>query len=231
MKINAKNYSDLIQQLTNYPVSVAVRGRGRTTEQTENWASTRLLPTLAKISIIEFPACVTRQDRPDLRIKTPSRSIGIELTEVVPPAYAQAVAERNKHYPDATVDRSIFSWGANFSPKDIHNHLAKVGDNLTGPGWKSDSIEKEWAVAVNDSISKKTEKLNGQGFDLFQFNWLSAYSSSPGPMLKINHACSFLKPPSAMPGKYKFDIVFVLISKKLVVLTDTDFQIEDQIVI
>ena len=231
MDINAKNYSDLLYQLTNFSVSVAPRAEGRTKKQTENWIGKRLLPTLAKIGFIDFPVSVIHRDRPDLRIKTPKASIGIELTEIVPCVYAKAVAIRNRYYPNVTVDRSIFSWGKQFSSKAIHNHLKKAGSKPTSTVWLGDSVEQEWAEAANSCISRKTKKLNKPEFTLFRYNCLSAYTSSPGPMLKVRNSCSLLKKPGTFQGKYKFDVVFLLTSKELVVLTDTGINIENQIVI
>lgn len=231
MKIEAISYSDLKHQLTNYEVSVAKRGEGRTTEQTEEWISKRLLPTLAKGRFIDFPVCIIREDRPDLRIEMQSRSAGIEITEVVPPMYAQAVAIRNEDYPDARVDRSIFTWGAQFKAKDIHKHLTKVGGKLTGPGWTGDSVEREWATAVNESIMKKTKKLNNQGFNVYPNNWLAIYCSSPGPQLNIQKAGSLLTAPAAKAGEHRFDAIFVLTGSQFVALTEDDLCIHDLIVL
>jgi len=231
MKIEAKSYSDFKHQLLNYNVSVAKRSEERTTEQTEEWISKRLLPTLAEAKFIEFPACIIREDRPDLRIEMPSGSVGTEITEAVPPAYAQAVAIRDKDYPDAIVDRSIFTWGAQFSGGEIHNHLAKNRGKLSGPGWEGDAVERELATAVNESIIKKTEKLNKQGFTIYPNNWLAIYTSSPGPQLNIQKAGSLLTAPAAKAGQHVFDAIFVLIHSKLVVLTEDDLCIQDLIVI
>jgi hypothetical protein len=220
-----------MDQLAVYQVSVAKRGEGRTTEQTEEWISKRLLPTLAEIEFIDFPIRVVREDRPDLIIEMSPRIAGIEITEVVPPMYAQAVAIRNEHYPEARVDRSIFTWGANFKTREIHNHLKAVGDKLTGPGWTGDAVEREWASAVNESIIKKTERLNNQGFRTYQNNWLAIYTSSPGPQLNMQTACPLLTAPPAEDGKHRFDTIFVLTDSKLMVLAEDGLRIHELIVL
>jgi hypothetical protein len=231
MKIKAKDYSDLERKLTKYTVSVAERGKKRTTEQTEDWVSKRLLPTLAKARFLEFPVSIVRDDRPDLRVEMPTHSAGIEITEVVPQVYAQAVAIKNEDYPDAIVNRSIFTWGAQFTAKDIHKHLSKVGDELTGPGWKSDSVEQEWASAVNERIINKTGKLNKQGFTIYPNNWLAVYTSSPGPQLNIQRAGALLTSPASNANEHRFDVIFALTDSKFVVLTDDDFFCQNLVVI
>jgi hypothetical protein len=133
--MRAIDYPDLLEKIASLEASVSLRGRGRTTEQTEVWITSRLVPTLAHLGRIDFPLEFSFADRPDLRLHLPAGTVGIELTEVVPPAYAQADAIQNQYYPDATVDRSIFTWGTQFTAAEIHQHLAHVGQRLTGPGW------------------------------------------------------------------------------------------------
>lgn len=208
--MRVRDFSDLIQQLTTGRAVVDRRGDGRTTEQTETWVMHRLVPTLAHLGFVQFPAGIFQEDRPDLRLELPSGNVGVEVTEVVPPTYAKADAIRNQHYPNAVVDRSIFTWGATFTAKEIHDHLSRVGRDLTGPGWAGDSVEREWAAAMNEAIKTKIEKLNRAGFTLCKQNWLAAYSSSPGPALKMSHAAKFLDLPLAVAGQRSFDCVFAL---------------------
>jgi len=212
------NLTDLVTQLAGAPAVVALRGEGRTTGQTETWITHRLVPTLAQLGFIDFPLEISLADRPDLRLEMPGGTAGIEITEVVPLAYAEADAIRNKNYPGAVVDRSLFTWGVQFTPAEIHKHLSQVGQKLTGPGWAGDSVEREWARAVNAAIVTKTEKLNRPGFTICQWNWLAAYTSAPGPALEIAHATKFLELPPAVPGGHSFDCVFVLTDHKMAVL-------------
>lgn len=227
MQIRAASYSDLLSQLKAAAPVVAARGKGRTKDQTETWITHRLLPTIASCGLFQFPLEVTRQDRPDLRIEAVGITIGVELTEVVPPSYAQAVAIRNQHYPHATVDRSIFTWGMTFTPAQIHSHLQAAGGKLTGPGWAGNAVEQEWTAAVNDAISSKATKLNKPGFTILQRNWLAIYTSSPGPVLDIDYASRSLCFAQAMSTAIRFEKVFVLTDSKAAVLDRSGVQVHN----
>ena len=157
MKINfnARNHSELFCQLKKLGVSVPPRSSGRTKEHTENWIGLRLLIALSKINRLDFPISVVHEDRPDLRIKTSKDSIGLELSEVVPTEYANAVSIRNKHYPNRPVDRKTFSGDKNFSKADIHDHFKNLGKTSKETPWLENSVERDWANLVNASILKK----------------------------------------------------------------------------
>ena len=227
MKVVAKDHFDLKKQLCASHASVRDRGKGRNKVQTEGWVSRQLLPTLSNFPYFHFPVTVEFKDRPDLRLYMPEDSIGIEITEVVPEIYAQADAIRNRNYPNATVDRSIFTWGAKYTSKQIHDHLSTVGGKLTGPGWTRDAVEQEWADAVSNSIKVKQRKLNTEGYSLFPKNWLAAYTSVPGPSLKINQAAFLIKLPKQRKNQHVFDIIFVLTDYKIVILNNVGREVRD----
>jgi len=227
--MRAIDFPDLLEKIAALRASVNIRGEGRTTQQTEVWIASRLVPTLAHIGLIGFPLEFSFADRPDLRLQVPAGAVGIEITEVVPPAYAQADAIRNQHYPEATIDRSIFTWGAQFTAAEIHRHLAHVGRKLAGPGWAGDSVERGWAAAVNEAISVKCEKLNRPGFTICDRNWLAAYTSSPGPALNMPHAATFLVHPKAL-GQHSFDAIFALTDRRMVILQNGSHEVHELVV-
>ena len=138
------------------PAPVADRGRGRKKNQTEGWVSRQLIPTLSESSIIHFPVTVEFRDRPDLLLCMPEDSAGIEITEVVPESYAQAVAIRNQDYPNAIVDRSIFTWGESYTAKQIHRHLSTVGEGHGDVGSKLKSGSPE--TRLTPSVLITTQK-------------------------------------------------------------------------
>jgi hypothetical protein len=121
-------------------------------------------------------------DRPDIHVVSAGQDIGIELIELVPQAYAHAVAIANQEFPSAIVDRSVFRWGITWTADEIRNHLKVEGHRLSGSGWAGDAVEREWADAVREAIAKKTSRLNAPGFQHFSENWLGTYTSSPGPI-------------------------------------------------
>ncbi len=223
----ANDYLELKQNLFASSAPVAHRGRGRRKNQTEGWVSRQLILTLSGFSFIHFPVQVEFKDRPDLRLYMPEESTGIEITEVVPECYAQAVAIRNQYYPKAIVDRSIFTWGKKYTAKQIHSHLSTVGNKLTGPGWTSDRVEQEWADAVNESIRNKLKKLNTKGYSVFPKNWLAVYTSSPGPMLKINQAGFLINFPKSRDYNCIFNIIFILTDKKILIMNDVGREVQN----
>jgi hypothetical protein len=108
-RISAGSTPELLVALHAALEPVLPRGMGRTKEQTETWVICHLLATIAE-SALAFPVVLERGERPDFRLDTHRGLTGVEVTEAVPPIYAKAVAIRNREFPDALVDGSIFSW-------------------------------------------------------------------------------------------------------------------------
>lgn len=191
-RIYAKSLKELLAVLEEVEDDVPPRGSERRTEHTEPWVMKRLVASLASGGVLEFPLAVEMGDRPDLRLNSAGRDIGIELMELVPPAYAHAVAIANTEFPSAIVDRSVFGWGTTWASEDIRQHLRCEGHRLSGPGWAGDAVEREWANAVRGAVKKKTERLNAEGFDSLAENWLGTYSSSPGPVFDARVAATMV---------------------------------------
>jgi len=122
MRIQATTKDELFQQLSATIPTVSLRGLGRTKEETEPWVTHRLLLTLAKQCLIDFPLSAEvrspPEDRPDLYISSATGEIGVELIEAVCEWLAQAHAIRNKHYPDAVVSRFMFPQGYKPTPDE-----------------------------------------------------------------------------------------------------------------
>lgn len=228
ISISAETQSELLRDLSRLSRPVSERGCGQTTGETEFWHFAHLARPLVRAGSFDFPVKVLFADRPDVRLEMPSVSVGIELREVVPPAYAQADAIRNEYYPDAFIDRSLFSWGAQFTAKEIHAHLSRPCDEqLTGSPWHADEVERELAEAVNEAIAEKMRKLNEPGFSIYAQNWLSIYASSPGPKLDARRTAAYLAYPSAVPERHRFDTIFLLTGKALVILNEGAFELHD----
>ena len=90
-------------------------------------------------------------------------------------------------------------------------------------------VEKEWATAVSNSIKVKQEKLNKEGYVLFQKNCLIAYTSTPGPMLKINMACFLITLPKQKKDMQVFDEIFILTDNEMAILNKAGRKIYDLI--
>ena len=219
-RIEARCLDELLRSLRDVEDNVPRRGAGRTKQHTEAWVAKRLLASFASADKFRFPMTVEFSDKPDLIVTSDDVGIGIELTELVPDAYAQAVAIANQKFPSAIVDRSVFRWGRTWSPQEIQEHLRREGHRLSGPGWAGDSVEREWACAVHGAIEKKVERLNSPGFRTFSQNWLGTYASSPGPIFNSDVASKFLSASNLRCGTFRhhFDACGNLVSRCVILI-------------
>lgn len=219
-RITAESLGTLLDLLRSMPDEVPPRGMGRRTEHTEPWVLKRLVASLASDGWLKFPLSVELDDRPDIVLEYGGSKTGIELMELIPPAYAQAVAIANREFPNAIVDRSVFGWGTVWTPEAIRQHLRTEGHRLSGDGWAGDAVEREWAEAVRNAVVKKTERLNASGFRKFQKNWLGTYASSPGPVFDVDVSARLLYPSDLRQPTYpmNFDSVVNLVSDSVVIV-------------
>lgn len=219
--IRASSLSDLLEALERVPDTVPARGFGRLTKHTEPWVMKRLVASLASSEILKLPISVELSDRPDIVIHSGGRDIGIELMELVPPAYAQAVAIANKEFPKAIVDRSVFGWGTILTAREIRQYLKHEGHRLSGDGWTGDAVEREWAAAVRNAIDKKTERLNISGFRHYFENWLGTYTSSPGPAFNVDVGARLVCSSDLRRENFEcnFDVAVHLVSGSVVIIT------------
>jgi len=219
--ITAESLDELLHVLRDVPDEVPPRGMGRRTEHTEPWVTKRLVASLATGGFLRFPLLLELDDRPDIALRSDGSEIGIELMELVPPAYARAVAVANREFPDAIVDRSVFGWESEWTPSEIREHLRTEGHRLSGGGWAGDAVEREWAEAVRNAIEKKTERLNSAGFRVFSENWLCTYASSPGPVFDVDVGARLLSPSDLRLTTLtrNFDSAVNLVSDSVVVVT------------
>lgn len=222
-RITAESLEGLLDLLRDVPDKVPPRGMGRRTEHTEPWVLKRLVASLAAGGWVEFPLTIELDDRPDIVLESDGLKIGIELMELIPAAYAQAVAIANREFPKETiVDRSVFGWRTEWTPEGIREHLRTEGHRLSGDGWAGDAVEREWAEAVRNAVAKKTERLNASGFRLFTKNWLGTYASSPGPVFDVDVGASLLSSSDLRQPTYtmNFDGAVNLVSDSIVVVTE-----------
>ena len=219
--IRASSLSDLRKALEKVPDRVPARGFGRLKEHTEPWVMKRLVASLATSEILKLPLTVELSDRPDIVIDSGGQGIGVELMELVPHAYAEAVAIANKEFPEAIVDRSVFGWGTTWSAMQIRQYLQRDGHGLSGDGWTGDAVECEWAVAVRSAVDKKTERLNSADFRRYSENWLGTYTSSPGPAFNVDVGAGLLSSSDLRRENFEsnFDVAVNLVSGSIVIIT------------
>ena len=207
LSLFAQNEEDLLRQLALMDISVPPIEQGSTTEQREKWSICRLLATLTKYQALEFPIKVTKRERPDFSLHTGQKQIGIEFTEAIQPDYARARVLPEAKSDESIIDPSLFKWGA---PKKTLAELRSIASKtkLTGPGWNGDEMEDEWSFAMSDTLSRKTSKLNSEGFAKFDKNWLLIYDNLDSG--DIDLSCSYLSQElEGYWSKNSFDKVFV----------------------
>lgn len=220
---NAGSRNELRRYLAAIPSEVPPRGEGRQKEHIENWVLRHLLWTLANATtLLMYPLSVKKGERPDLDLKTPDSSIGIEVTEWVRQDYAQVVAILNQECLTAPLDPSLFQYGS--SPrrrKKARDLIQREGHQLIGPGWQDDSAEQEWAARMAIAVIEKTDLLNEPTFRRQKNNWLAIYDNTPRPALNLGIALSYLHERLAAirRDRVEFDRVFVELWTELIMAT------------
>lgn len=163
----------LLSALQQTDIRPSPRPKKRPTKQTEIWTICRLLSTLAEADELEYPLSVAHKDRPDILILADGTKIGVEITEAVPPQYAEFMALAAREFPNALIEPGHFGWD---SPKRTIPEMRKLlsQSKLTAPGWVGDQPEQEWAGFIEGVVRTKLEKLAAPEFAKFsQTGWQS----------------------------------------------------------
>lgn len=175
--IKAGSAQQLVTLAKSLKITVPPREENRY-KSPEAWSICSLLIALAETHHIKYPVKAIYMDKPDLDIIFKNDKVGVEITEAIPEDFAHAEVLAKRKYPDSIVDRSMFSW---LSPRkdssEIHRILQTSSKKLIGPGWKNDSLEREWAVAIFDTICIKLEKINKKDYRDFPRYWLIIYDN------------------------------------------------------
>jgi hypothetical protein len=189
--------SDFTSALGGIDIAVPARIDGRKTHHTETYIACRLLSTLAEADRLTFPLSVSRRapphDRPDVVMRTGNAQVGIEITEAIPEQFAALRALAQKEFPDHWLPVDLFPWDAENLSKDEMRELLRR-DARSANGWIGDAPEKEWASFISGVVRNKLRKLAGNGFQLFDENWLAIYDNLPLPHVDLASAIRLLKP-------------------------------------
>lgn len=214
--IRAANLGELRRQMRANPPGIPKRVSDRENCQREHWVADRLVFALAGHGQIAFPIERRLRDKPDCSIDAGGKTIGLEISELVPTALRDAEVLQETVYPNAEVHPSDFSWEEVWSEEDLHAFLAQ-GGSLDPRGWAGDEEERALAHAANERLSRKTKQLNGEGFDLFDENWLGLYSSYPPPDLHCEALARALCDPRTFGDHpVRFDRLLLLAGDRLV---------------
>jgi hypothetical protein len=211
---------ELCAVLDESRVDVPARGDGRTSDHTEAWTLAHLLSTLNSAGRLCFPLQWCKRERPDYVIASANQDLGIEISELVSPALAQAVAIRNEESPGQAIDPSLFRPGVEPASRD--EVRARLRGGMHGYGWSGNSVEREWADAVVDRTSIKSRTLAEAGYSLYAENWLLLYDNLPGPMLRLSEAADLARPrlQPYLTCHPAFSRVWVLSHEQFVGFTD-----------
>jgi hypothetical protein len=205
------SHEELHEHLLAIPADVPPRGHGRTTEHVERYVIRDVLWTVANTTtLLGYPLSVEKGERPDFDLRAGGVSIGVEITEAIPPNLAQASEIQTKCYPNAALDASLFQWGVpRMATEQIHATLK--GEGAHGPGWGFGSEKEEWASLVAEAVRFKTEKLNEATYRRQEQNWLAVYDNTPQPALDLGRATwNLTERLAAMRQEgLRFDRVFI----------------------
>lgn len=185
------NFKDRIEfenNIKKIDISVPLRSKGRKTEHTERYSLVSFLQNFIDDKYFNFPLKIIHRDKPDFLIVTSINNTGIEFTESIPEQLARAQAILEKHFPDGHLEPSFFKGDNPLSTNsEIFEILKKSQVKLTGQGYTGNQIEQEWIKGIVDSIIYKTVKLNKNGFDQFDKNWLLIYDNQTRAFLDIEY--------------------------------------------
>ena len=153
---NCKGQFSEVLELLN--VVVPPRGKQRTTEHCEAWTLHKALSILHSNNMINFPISIDKSEKPDYWIEILEKTYGVELTEIIHPDYARVQTLPEAQNDKSILDPSLFKWGqASRSTKELRQIAAK--DKLTGAPWGGDSVEREFAQSIADTVVAKRKKL------------------------------------------------------------------------
>lgn len=222
--ILAADLDELRGQMNANPPGIPKRVSDRENRQREHWIADRLIFALASHGQIAFPIERRLRDKPDCCFDAGGRTIGLEISELVPTALRDAEVLQETVYPHARVHPSDFPWGKEWTEKDLHAFLAR-GGSLHPRGWAGDEEERALAGNANERLALKTKKLNGEGFDRYGENWLGLYASYHPPHLHFEALATALCDPRTVADQpVQFDRLLLLAGDSLVMAPYVVFQ-------
>lgn len=178
-KYKFNNLLEVTTYLNSIDISVPSRSKGRTIIHTEMYSIVTFLLQFKNDIFVDFPVELIHKDKPDYRIFTANKSIGIEITESIPEQKARASVLLSKYFPKGSIlQPKFFGWNA---PKRTNDEIIEIIKKsnlcLIGDGFSGESIEVNWMQGIYGCIKNKTQKLNKKGFHKFDKNWLLIYDN------------------------------------------------------
>lgn len=209
--LNAATPGELRRQLRTIRVPHRGRGRGRVRKHlSETRIAYRFLAAVADTGLLAFPLWIKTGERPDLVLKTSTKSVGIEITEAVPPNEARIDAYAEEEEVEGL--RYIPPHQVNDPPLPQEQIQKFARGETTGLPQMGDSTERNWVEAIVDRIRCKTRTFRKQGFRKYPDNWLLIYDNwSPRPWPDDDVRTEMLAPSIAnLAEDTPFSRIFVL---------------------
>ncbi|MCG9691297.1 hypothetical protein L1D55_05920 [Vibrio sp. Isolate22] len=208
-------FNKILDQLN---VVVPPRGKQRTTEHCETWTIHKALSTLHCHNVISFPISIEKSEKPDYWIEMSGKTYGVELTEIIHSDYARAQTLPEVQNDKSVLDSSLFKWGqASRSTNELREIATK--EKLTGAPWVGDSVEREFAQSIADTVVGKQKKLKAH-YKRADVDVLLIYHNQPSPTLDYAQGLEFVKKKLANCWDQGFNVVIVIKNERLFVLTE-----------
>ncbi|NMR26501.1 hypothetical protein HH219_13325 [Pseudoalteromonas sp. NEC-BIFX-2020_015] len=201
----ANTQIELQEVIEELKVEVLPRGKGRTSEQCEQWVFRESLNLFFCSNEVELPFKVTKREKPDFHVEMAGTNYGVELTEIIHSDHAKALTLHQAN----VVDPSLFKLK---QPHRTKQELKEVAsrNKLTGTPWMGDSsVEHEFAQSVYDTTLKKHKKLKSH-YTQYPVNCLLAYHNHSSPCLNYEKALKFTEEKLSLYWGNGFDFVLVL---------------------
>lgn len=180
LNLHAQSPRELISLLSALDITVPLQTEGRTTAHRERYMMARLLSTLSGSPLLRFPLRVGHRDGPDFAVQFGEQKVGVECVEAVPEEWAQILAIRDKDFPEAMIFLPMFpSQGKAFTMKQ---RLDIARGERTGPPWVGKMAHRQWADAMVQVVSQKTQKLRSGKYNEFSESWLLIQDEWPLPI-------------------------------------------------
>lgn len=206
-----------IDILENLNVVVPPRGRQRATEHCEKWTIHSALSILHFNGFINFPISIKKSEKPDYWVDMSGETYGVELTEIIHPDYAKVQTLPEFQCDKSVSNPSLFKWQ---QAKRNTKELKKIAAlrKVTGLPWMGDSVEREFAQSIADTVAGKQKKLFSH-YKRADVDILLIYHNQPSPMLDVNKGLEYTNEKLSNFWEKGFEVVAVIKYEKLFWLT------------
>lgn len=198
--LRANSPTELMKLLSVMEITVPPRGAGRKPEHCERYLVARFLATYAKTKLFSYPLELIKQEAPDFLLRMSTGTIGIEITEAIPPDQAEIDA-----YQELLGTEAIYQY--RFQPNSFKNkdELSKiVRDGTKNEGWTDEELATYWANWILHSYNRKAKMDYGNSTPL----WLLIYDNISSLNIDIAPALNAVRQGLAL-SNHKIDRMFI----------------------